>query len=83
MSHRVVVTGMAGISPLGCDWPTVLAKLKSYRNAVQVMPGWEQLDGLNSLLACPASPFELGERFTRRATRSMSRNSLMACCATQ
>ena len=83
MSHRVVVTGMAGISPLGCDWPTVLAKLKSYRNAVQVMPGWEQLDGLNSLLACPASPFELGERFTRRTTRSMSRNSLMACCATQ
>ena len=83
MSHRVVVTGMAGISPLGCDWPTVLAKLKSYRNAVQVMPGWEQLDGLNSLLACPAAPFELGERFTRRATRSMSRNSLMACCATQ
>lgn len=83
MSHRVVITGMAGISPLGCDWPTVLAKLKSYRNAVQVMPGWEQLDGLNSLLACPAAPFELGERFTRRATRSMSRNSLMACSATQ
>ena len=83
MSHRVVVTGMAGISPLGCDWPTVLAKLKSYRNAVQVMPGWEQLDGLNSLLACPAAPFELGKRFTRRATRSMSRNSLMACSATQ
>lgn len=79
MTHRVVVTGMAGISPLGCDWPTILAKLQSYTNAVQVMKEWEIVEGLNSLLAAPAAPFELSERFTRRSTRSMSRNSIMAC----
>lgn len=79
MTHRVVVTGMAGISPLGCDWPSVFAKLKSYTNAIRYMKEWEVIEGLNSLLAAPAAPFELSERFTRRSMRSMSRNSIMAC----
>ena len=83
MTHRVVVTGMAGISPLGCDWPTIFKNLKSYRNAVARMPDWDQIDGLNSLLAAPAAPFELSERFTRKTTRSMSRNAVMACRATE
>ena len=83
MTHRVVVTGMAGISPLGCDWSSVFTKLKCYQNAVQVVHDWKQLEGLNSFLTCPAVPFKLNERFTRRATRSMSKSSLMACCATQ
>ena len=39
MRRRVVVTGMAGISPLGTDWPSVRAKLGSYPNAVVRMPG--------------------------------------------
>lgn len=79
MTHRVVVTGMAGISPLGCDWPSVFGKLKSYTNAIRYMKEWEVVEGLNSLLAAPAAPFELSERFTRRSMRSMSRNSIMAC----
>lgn len=79
MTHRVVVTGMAGISPLGCDWPSIFAKLQSYTNAIRYMKEWEVVEGLNSLLAAPAAPFELSERFTRRSMRSMSRNSIMAC----
>ena len=34
---RVVITGFGALSPLGHDWPTVLASLKAGRNAVQVM----------------------------------------------
>lgn len=83
MSRRVVVTGMAGISPLGCDWKSVYTRLKTYRNAVCAMPQWQALDGLNSLVAAPAAPFDLSERFNRRATRSMSRSSIMACRATE
>ena len=83
MSHRVVVTGMAGISPLGCDWPTIYRNLKTYRNAVARMPDWDRIYGLNSLLAAPAAPFELSARFTRKTTRSMSRNAVMACRATE
>ena len=33
---RVVVTGFGAISPLGNDWESVSAKLKSCTNAVQV-----------------------------------------------
>ncbi len=84
MSHRVVVTGMAGISPLGNDWETVSKKLKSYTNAVQRMDDWSQIKGLNSILAAPAYPFEApADRYNRRTTRSMSRNSIMACLATE
>lgn len=83
MSHRVVVTGMAGISPLGNDWETVSKKLKSYTNAVKRMDDWSQIKGLNSILAAPACPFEApADRYNRRTTRSMSRNSIMACLAT-
>lgn len=83
MSRRVVVTGMAGISPLGCDWKSVSARLKSYQNAVCTMPEWQALEGLNSIVAAPAAPFDLSERFNRRTTRSMSRSSIMACRATE
>ena len=37
---RVVVTGFGAISPLGNDWESVSAKLKSCTNAVQVMKKW-------------------------------------------
>jgi 3-oxoacyl-[acyl-carrier-protein] synthase II len=34
---RVVVTGFGALSPLGHDWPTVLARLRSGRNVVRAM----------------------------------------------
>lgn len=37
---RVVVTGMGALSPLGHDWATVEAHLRSLRNAVSVMDEW-------------------------------------------
>lgn len=81
--RRVVVTGMAGISPLGCDWPTVLAHLQSGQNAVRRMDDWAQIKGLKSLVAAPAAPFELSARYNRRTMRSMFRGSLMAVRATE
>ncbi|HTB23015.1 MAG TPA: beta-ketoacyl-ACP synthase [bacterium] len=76
---RVVVTGMAGISPLGNDWATVRERLREGRGAVVRMADWEQYRGLNTLLAAPAAPFELPpERYSRKATRSMGRVSRMA-----
>ena len=38
--RRVVVTGFGAISPLGNDWNSVAAKLKSCTNAVQVIEQW-------------------------------------------
>jgi 3-oxoacyl-[acyl-carrier-protein] synthase II len=83
MNHRVVVTGMAGISPLGNDWPAARARLKAYRNAVVRMPAWEDYEGLNTRLGAPAAPFELSERFNRKTQRSMGRVALLATRASE
>jgi len=78
MNRRVAITGMAGISPLGNDWPAVRARLGAYRNAVVTMPEWQDYDGLNTLLGAPAAEFSLTERYTTKSTRSMGRVALMA-----
>lgn len=80
---RVVVTGTGAFSPLGHDWPSVLAHLKSGRNAVQRMEAWEAYEGLNTRLGAPARPFELPEHYNRKATRSMGRVALMATRASE
>ena len=78
MSRRVVVTGMAGISPLGNDWPTIRARLGEYRNAIVRMEDWAGYEGLNTNLAAPAMEFTLSERFNRKTMRSMGRVAVMA-----
>ena len=83
MSRRVVVTGMAGISPLGNDWAAIRARLGEYRNAIVKMDEWADYEGLNTQLGAPAAPFELGPRYHRKAIRSMGRVALMATRASE
>ncbi|MET0692038.1 MAG: beta-ketoacyl-ACP synthase [Candidatus Binatia bacterium] len=83
MSRRIAVAGMAGISPLGNDWPGVRARLGEYRNAIVRMPEWAGYDGLNTLLGAPAAEFTLSERYTTKTTRSMGRVALMATRASE
>lgn len=78
MTRRVVVTGMAGISPLGNDWATIRERLGRYENAVVRMDSWADYEGLNTQLGAPAAPFDLSERYNRKAIRSMGRVALMA-----
>jgi 3-oxoacyl-[acyl-carrier-protein] synthase II len=81
--RRVAVTGMAGISPIGNDWPSIRARLSSYRNAITKMEEWSGYDGLNTQLGAPAADFTLSERYTIKATRSMGRVALMATRASE
>jgi 3-oxoacyl-[acyl-carrier-protein] synthase II len=83
MSRRVAVTGMAGISPIGNDWATIRERLGQYRNAIVRMSEWDDYDGLNTRLGAPAAPFELNERYNRKAIRSMGRVALMATRASE
>jgi 3-oxoacyl-[acyl-carrier-protein] synthase II len=83
MSRRVAVTGMAGISPIGNDWVTIRERLGQYRNAIVRMTEWDDYDGLNTRLGAPAAPFELNERYNRKAIRSMGRVALMATRASE
>jgi 3-oxoacyl-[acyl-carrier-protein] synthase II len=82
MNRRVVVTGMAGISPLGNDWASVRARLGEYRNAIVHMQDWDY-EGLNTRLGAPAAPFELSDRFNRKTQRSMGRVALLATRASE
>ena len=83
MSRRVVVTGRGVLSPLGHDWPSVLAWLKTGRNAVRRYDDWARYKGLNTLLGVPAQDFELPEHYTRKTTRSMGRVALLATRASE
>ena len=80
---RVVVTGFGAISPLGHDWPTVFAALRSLRNVVEHMPDWAQFDGLNTQLGVRAKPFELPAHYNRKSMRSMGRVAIMATRASE
>jgi 3-oxoacyl-[acyl-carrier-protein] synthase II len=83
MKRRVVVTGIAGISPLGNDWAGIRAHLGSYRNAVVNMAEWGDYEGLNTRLGAPAAEFSLSERYNRKSTRSMGRVALLATRASE
>lgn len=83
MSRRVVVTGMAGLSPIGQDWPTVRARLAGYRNAIKRIAEWADYDGLQTQLGAPVADFALSDRYTTKATRSMGRVAVMATRASE
>ena len=83
MSRRVVVTGRGVLSPLGHDWPSVLAWLKTGRNAVRRYDDWARYKGLNTLLGVPAQDFELPGHYTLKTTRSMGRVALLATRASE
>jgi 3-oxoacyl-[acyl-carrier-protein] synthase II len=81
--RRVVVTGRGVLGPLGHDWPSVQAWLKTGRNAVRHFPEWGEYKGLNSRLGVPAQPFDLPDHYNRKATRSMGRVALLATRASE
>lgn len=86
MSHhlkRVVITGIAGLSPLGNDWETISSHLRSGRNAVRMMEEWNEYDGLNTRLGCTVADFELPAHYNRKTTRSMGRVAIMATLASE
>ena len=81
--NRVVVTGMSAITALGDDWETFKKALIKGENAVQVMPEWQQMDGLNTQVAAPVLHFKKPAHYKRKEVRSMGRVSLMATRATE
>nr|WP_246589920.1 beta-ketoacyl-ACP synthase [Marinobacterium ramblicola] len=73
MMKRVVVTGMAGLSPVGNDWQTIRENLAAGRSGIVRMDDWDRYDGLNTRLAGPVRDFVMPSHYTRKALRSMGR----------
>jgi len=82
MLKRVVVTGTAGISPIGNDWQQVSARLKAQATGIQTIEEWDKYVGLNTRLGAPAD-FTRPAHYSRKQTRSMGRIALMATYATE
>lgn len=83
MSHRVVVTGMQGVTAFGNSWNEVSARLQQGQNAVRHMDEWLEYQGLNTHLGAPIDHFILPEHYTRKRIRSMGRVSLLSTRATE
>ncbi len=83
LMKRVVVTGMAGFSPIGNDWESIRDSLRAGRSGIRRMEDWDRYAGLITRLGAPAAEFTLPEQYTRKNTRSMGRVSLLATRATE
>ena len=83
LGRRVVVTGMAGFSPIGRDWASIRDRLERMQTGVQHMPDWGVYEGLNTRLGAPVEDFVLPPHYNRRVLRSMGRGEQMATRASE
>ncbi|MDR2430117.1 MAG: beta-ketoacyl-ACP synthase [Puniceicoccales bacterium] len=81
--HRVVITGMSGITALGNSWSTIKPRLQQLQNAVVTMPEWAEIKGLDTRLAAPVHGFEPPAHYTRHQLRAMGRVSRLSAVATE
>ena len=83
LTRRVVVTGMAGFSPIGNDWDEMRASLLAQHSGIRYLADWEKYNGLLTRLGGPVDNFSLPPHYTRKNTRSMGRVSLLATRASE
>lgn len=75
---RVVVTGMAGISPIGSDWQSIRSRLETFDTGIVHMDEWDQFDELNTRLGAPVTDFAMPAHYRRKDLRSMGRVAQLA-----
>lgn len=79
---RVVVTGMAAISPIGSGWEQIRSSLLARTSGIRRIHDWDKYEGLNTRLGAPAE-FDRPEHYSRKSTRSMGRVAMMATRASE
>ena len=81
--RRVVVTGMAGMTPLGAEWSDIRAAMHEGRSGIKYIEAWDKLTDLKTRLGGPVDYFEHEKSFPRKAMRSMGRCSAFAVKAAE
>ena len=76
--RRVVVTGMALASPLGCTREKAFDGLLKLKNCVEYRQELEQYERLNAKLCAPVKDFVMPEHFNRKVLRTMGPVSIMS-----
>ena len=80
---RVVITGMAQISPLGANVTKALSKLHELKNCILYLPELEGFTRLNTKLAAPATDFETPAHFNRKVLRTMGRVGIFSVASAE
>ncbi|PHS69994.1 MAG: beta-ketoacyl-ACP synthase II [Methylophaga sp.] len=80
--NRVVITGIAGFSPIGNDWKTIQHHLESMTTGICYMEDWDKYNGVNTRLAAPVLDFKMPDRYKRKDLRSMGRVAQFAVLST-
>ena len=62
--RRVVVTGMAAISPIGSDWKTISRNLNACNTGVKYMQDWECYKEMIKRLGAPVNNFKKPKHFS-------------------
>lgn len=81
--NRVVVTGMAGLSPIGCSWQAMKDNLRDGVTGIRYMADWEKYPDLVAKLGAPITDFKKPQHYARKQIRSMGRVALMSTWATE
>ena len=81
--RRVVVTGMAGMTPLGATWPDIRAAMQQGRTGIKYIDEWDKLTDLKTRLGAPVDYFEHERIFPRKQMRSMGRCAAFAVKAAE
>ncbi|MBC7982862.1 MAG: beta-ketoacyl-ACP synthase [Candidatus Obscuribacterales bacterium] len=82
-TQRVAITGFGGITPIGCDWPTIERALRTNRSGIARIQEWDRYKDLNTRLGGPVLDFAPPAHYTRKVTRTMGRVALFATRATE
>ncbi|WP_420538298.1 beta-ketoacyl-ACP synthase [Methylotuvimicrobium alcaliphilum] len=82
LMKRVVVTGMAALTPIGNDWATVAVNLKAQNTGIRRMDDWDKYNGLNTRLGGPVD-FTRPAHYSRKQVRGMGRVAMLATYATE
>lgn len=78
MTRRVVVTGLAGISALGGEWPEIERRMRAGETGTRYIKEWDRLTDLTCKVGAPADWFKHEGYYPRQKIRSMGRVSVMA-----
>ena len=78
MTKRVVITGMALISPLGSTLDSAYERLQTLENCIEYDENLKQYNGLHTRLCARVKDFVQPEDFTRKVTRTMGKIAIMS-----
>ncbi len=80
---RVVITGMAGFSPIGSDWQQIRQRLETMQTGIKRIAEWDKYSELNTRLGAPVEDFVMPVHYKRKDLRSMGRVAQLAVLSTE